>query len=161
MIWFSRSSERTVSCAKVRELLSAALDGEGPAELPAAAARHLTTCVACREFEDKTAVLTRQLRIRALESIPDLTGEILRRIAEVEPIATPIVVEERRWTAPTTAMTRWALAIVPLGLALSSLASGAFTKPHIVPSRPVTPCTASLAHYHEPVLLAPFFETVR
>jgi predicted anti-sigma-YlaC factor YlaD len=136
--------ERTVSCTDVREHLSARLDREEPSELPGWMAEHLEDCAACREFDERGAVLTRQLRIHALEAVPDLTARIIGRVGADSNAGAAVAGENRRRVAATPGLTRWALAIVPLGLAVSSLASGAFAEPRIIPSHPVTPCIVSL-----------------
>lgn len=50
------------SCADVRDLVSAALDGEAGAD--AVIERHLESCPACTEYRDAAAVLRRRLQLR-------------------------------------------------------------------------------------------------
>lgn len=144
MSGYRRRRPNAVPCAVVREHLSAALDGEERGGPWPGMPEHLEACGACREFEERAAALTRQLRVRLLEEVPDLTGDILERVLAEATYGTSTRPAHHWPIASSAGLTRWALAIIPLGLALSSLASGAFSKPHIVPSHPVTPCTVSL-----------------
>lgn len=134
----------TMPCTEVREHLSAALDGEARDGLPSGVPEHLGGCGACREFDKRAGALTRQLRVRSLEEVPNLTGRILERVGTEANYGTSAHLAHHRPVASGAGLTRWALAIIPLGLALSSLASGVFSEPHIVPSHPVSPCTVAL-----------------
>lgn len=145
-----RADARLSTCNTVREHLSAAIDGEVRGALPAAMARHLRKCADCRTFEQRATTMTRHLRISVLEPVPDLTGQILERVAALTPVSTEVRVAPRARVPFAPLLARWAMAVVPLGLAVSSLASGAFAKPHIVPSHPVTRCTVALVHQHGP-----------
>lgn len=66
-----------MQCADFREAISARLDGETPGIEPADIDTHLSRCASCREFEAQARALTRALRVRAAESVPDLTSSIL------------------------------------------------------------------------------------
>jgi predicted anti-sigma-YlaC factor YlaD len=136
--------ERRLTCRQVREQLSAALDGEAPGLLGREATHHLAGCGACREFEGRAASVTRQLRLRLLEPAPDLCDQILRRIA-LEPGAPDLSpASRRRRRLPARRTARWAAALVPLAIATSGFASSAFATTRVVPTRPVTACTAAL-----------------
>lgn len=148
---------RTVVCAQVREELSAVLDGEAPDDLTGPVADHVAACPACRRFEMSAVALNRALRIEVLAPMPDLRAEILARVAAdmvpMAPAPAPAPAPASGWlgrgerrpsSLVTAGLTRWAVVVVPLGLAASSLTAGAFAKPHIVPSHPVTPCIVSL-----------------
>ncbi len=132
-----RARRELISCAEVREHLSAARDEEDPGDVPAIVVAHLADCVECRTFEHDIIVLTRHLRIRALEPIPDLSRKIMMRIAPIGSGARPTL-------KPRVGVTRWVVALVPLGLVVSSLTSGAFAQSQVTPSHPVTRCTQGL-----------------
>ncbi|MGA2529686.1 MAG: zf-HC2 domain-containing protein [Acidimicrobiales bacterium] len=139
--------DQAALCSTVREYISASLDGEATDELSLEAARHLSSCRGCRDFEQTAAVLTRQLRIHVLEATPDLSEEILRKISAKACTTAPIRPARRRRAARPSWPTRWAAAVVPLALALSGLSSSAFAHPRIVPTHPPTSCTAALRHH--------------
>lgn len=132
-------------CIEVRENLSAVFDGEAPSELSPRCLQHLVACGACREFEQRGALLTRQLRIRLLDPVPDLSRAILERLSTEPPPPLLIRAGRRRAIGTPRRLTRWAVAVVPLGLAFSGFASSAFANPRVVPTHPVTSCTAALA----------------
>src|SRR3984957_10929177 len=144
------------SCRSVRRLLSGALDGEVIAPRRAASvASHLMKCSGCRDFDARTVTLTRHLRISALEPVPDLSDRILAGIGVVSTSQGLEVVDRTPAhslsvlrVGSTPGLMRWSAAVLVLAVGLSSLASGAMGHTHIVPSHPVTPCTASLAHRH-------------
>lgn len=52
-------------CAEYRATVSAALDGEASVADEAALERHLAECAQCAAFRDRSAVLTRTVRVRA------------------------------------------------------------------------------------------------
>ncbi|MGA3351821.1 MAG: hypothetical protein ABSD85_01385 [Acidimicrobiales bacterium] len=139
--------DRAVMCSKVREQISASLDGETPGELSPEQARHLMVCRGCGDFGQRVAALSRQLRLHVFESTPDLSEQILRRISAEAPttLATRTTQHRRVGRAPRT--TRWAAAVIPLGLALSGLTSSAFAQARVLPTHPVTSCTASLGRH--------------
>lgn len=136
--------EAATICRHVREHISANLDGEASDALGPEAASHLVSCGACREFEENAASVTRQLRLRLLEPAPDLCEQILARIEAEPPTMARRSRRRRQVRAPS--MARWAAALVPLALATSGLASNAFAATHVVPTCPVTTCTAALRH---------------
>jgi predicted anti-sigma-YlaC factor YlaD len=74
-------------CEDVREVLSARLDGEAPPPgLDLAAVDvHLGTCPGCSGFAQAATQHHRAMRIRAAESVPDLTEAILARTAPLHP----------------------------------------------------------------------------
>jgi predicted anti-sigma-YlaC factor YlaD len=85
-------------CDVAREALSARLDGELPQLEEAALDAHLETCASCRAYAPTLAGLHRNLRVRAAEPVPDLTGQIMALTADQLPT---------RRTAPTGAI-EWA-----------------------------------------------------
>ncbi len=66
-------------CDRVREGVSALLDGEDPGIEPAALDQHLESCPGCRRWQDEAARITRMARIRSAESAaaPDLASRIV------------------------------------------------------------------------------------
>jgi predicted anti-sigma-YlaC factor YlaD len=68
-----------VECERLREAISARLDGEDPGVLPAAVDAHLRRCVACRAWEADVAALARTTRVAPADPVPDLTAPILAR----------------------------------------------------------------------------------
>jgi predicted anti-sigma-YlaC factor YlaD len=148
MFW-QRNDGARKACRRVREHLSAAIDGEVSDEMPGALARHLRDCADCRRFEQGAMAVSRHLRISVLEPVPDLTGPILESIAALSQVTAEVRDPHRRGVRAAPRLARWAVAVVPLGLAVSSLASGAIATPHVVPSHPPTRCTVALVHHHE------------
>ncbi len=67
-----------VECTIYREAISARLDGETLPLPEYQLESHLAQCVACRAWQRDAAELTRALRVRSVESIPDLTRSVLR-----------------------------------------------------------------------------------
>lgn len=69
-----------MECADVRELISAAADGEASVEERAVVDHHLDDCVSCRAFATRLARLDRQVRIRSAEAVPDLVASVTARV---------------------------------------------------------------------------------
>ncbi len=64
------------ACQQCRESLSAGWDGE-PAELSDAALdEHLSGCAACRDWQDRTSTVSRLLKVRSVDDVPDLSTAI-------------------------------------------------------------------------------------
>ena len=138
-----RRDRRGRVCDRVREQISALLDGEDDSELAPVDACHLLACPECGQFQQLVPALNRQLRVSALQPLPDLTESILEQLV-------PLRAPRRRDRAPLLA--RWAAVAVPIGLALSGLTSGSFAPPRVQPTHPVTRCTALLNRNEERVL---------
>ena len=69
-----------MSCAEVRDVLSAALDNEsGPAERNLAR-RHVATCAACAAWNVEVTALHRRVRLSEADAVPDLSASIARSI---------------------------------------------------------------------------------
>jgi predicted anti-sigma-YlaC factor YlaD len=69
-----------MTCTRIREAISADLDGE---ELPLEREllhRHLATCGACRDYEASLVALHRRSRIGLSPEVPDLTSRVLLAI---------------------------------------------------------------------------------
>lgn len=71
-----------VTCATYRESLSAELDGEQPS---VETALHLAGCDGCAEFARELPGLSRPLRMRPADEVPDLTERILTAIIGTVP----------------------------------------------------------------------------
>jgi predicted anti-sigma-YlaC factor YlaD len=67
-------------CARVREALSARIDGEQPGLDEPSITTHLERCGACRAFEARLAATGRSLRVSPAPEVPDLTAPILQAI---------------------------------------------------------------------------------
>jgi predicted anti-sigma-YlaC factor YlaD len=72
-------------CRDARETWSAHVDGEASALEWRAAERHIATCRGCSAWCDATGAITRRLRVRPAEGVPDLTAGILARVHPTRP----------------------------------------------------------------------------
>ena len=100
-------------CDDVREILSAALDGEAGADETSAADAHAATCVACQAYTGRLARLERSIRVRPAEPVPDLVGVVVAR-------ARPARLGRGGWLRPALA---W-VAVVMLAQSLPGLVLG-------------------------------------
>jgi predicted anti-sigma-YlaC factor YlaD len=66
-----------MSCTRVRDAISARLDGEDPSLDPAIVEDHLATCPGCRAFAADAERLHRTLRLTPAPEIPDLAPRVL------------------------------------------------------------------------------------
>jgi predicted anti-sigma-YlaC factor YlaD len=66
-----------MQCSTCRLALSARLDDEDPPVGAAAVDDHLARCPACRRWHADAAALSRSLRVREAEAVPDLSAAIL------------------------------------------------------------------------------------
>jgi hypothetical protein len=66
-----------VDCARCREIVSADLDREAPAEDGRAAEEHLDGCAPCRSWVGRAAAVTRRARTHAIDQGPDLVAGVL------------------------------------------------------------------------------------
>ena len=69
-----------MECTRVRELISAAADGEASVDEQTIVDRHLDDCVSCRSFATRLARLDRHVRIRPAEAVPDLVASVTARV---------------------------------------------------------------------------------
>jgi predicted anti-sigma-YlaC factor YlaD len=74
-----------VECATARELLSAQLDGETSDDESRVADAHLGSCAACRQWWHEIGHVTRLLRVRPAEPVPDVSGAVLARVGVPSP----------------------------------------------------------------------------
>lgn len=97
-----------MDCHLCRETLSARMDGEVNALDSVEVDAHLSTCSACRGWQQAALRLTRTLRVRPAVPTPDLTAAILAAAAAQRPAPAPAGVSSSRqiW--------RWLLGLVAL-----------------------------------------------
>lgn len=96
-----------VECASTIDRASALLDDEASVADQQALAVHLESCVPCRTEVDRLALLTRQVRLRSVEAVPDVATRVLDR-------ARPPRLGRGGWIRPT-------LVVVALVLAAQSV----------------------------------------
>ncbi len=100
-------------CGAARELLSARQDGETTAAEDATLDLHLDGCAECTAIAGRLAALSRQLRFRAAEPVPNLVGSITARIR-------PATLGRGGWLRPAMA---W-VAIVLFAQNVNALVAG-------------------------------------
>lgn len=64
-------------CQDIQEAISARLDTEAADMDDATIDDHLSVCSDCRAFEHHAGALAREMRVRAADHVPDLTGSIM------------------------------------------------------------------------------------
>lgn len=74
-----------MDCTAARELLSAQLDGETSDHESGRANDHLGRCVDCRRWWSDVGIVTRHLRVRSAETMPDLAAQVLSRVSPPRP----------------------------------------------------------------------------
>ncbi|MET0663718.1 MAG: zf-HC2 domain-containing protein [Ilumatobacteraceae bacterium] len=111
-----------MECDVVRDVLSARLDGEALADETVAAERHLTTCVECRTFAERLAVLDRNVRVRSAEPVPDLVERVVAR-------ARPARLGRANWMRPALAWVAVVMLVQSVPALVLGDASGA--NPHM------------------------------
>lgn len=74
-----------MDCDAARELLSATLDQEATVEEARLANEHLGGCAACQGWWAEIGTVTRHLRVRPAEPVPDLSAKVLARVAPPRP----------------------------------------------------------------------------
>jgi predicted anti-sigma-YlaC factor YlaD len=138
-----------VSCDEAQEALSARLDGErAPVAGPALEA-HLASCPACRNFVTGAGALRCLARLREPRTAPDNLVATLMPLLGPAPTGLLASVRKRRWGPPRYGLgwagkARWAGAVVPVALAVAGISLGVGSHPHLVPTRPPSPCTIGL-----------------
>ncbi len=91
-----------MNCTDARRAISSGFDGD---DLDLSIDRHLSSCAACGMYADRLLTLRRELRIGAVETVPDIAASVMTRIDGRRP-------NFRRRRFSTTAA-----AVVALGLA--------------------------------------------
>jgi len=74
-----------MDCDVARELLSATLDQEATVDEARVANEHLGGCAACQGWWAEIGSVTRYLRVRPAEPVPDLSAKVLARVAPPRP----------------------------------------------------------------------------
>ncbi len=140
-----------VDCALAREAISALADGEEPPIAEAVADSHLARCEACRRFQSRIRSLTRETSVAVLPPIADRTSEIVALLTTLDHAQTACAAKGRprgdRRSGSWGRATQWVASVVPLGVAVPSLALGLFSHTHVVASHVLTPCTMLLVHH--------------
>jgi hypothetical protein len=141
---------RTVVCEDAQQALSARFDDE-PLPLPGAVLdTHLVTCQACQDFQTNIVTLGRLAPLRAPRRVPE---DLLATLA---PLLGPASGPESLGHTQLRRGPRfgsllnfgWAAPTVPATLALVAISLGVGTHPHMVPTRPPSPCTVGLIERH-------------
>ncbi|MGH9132691.1 MAG: zf-HC2 domain-containing protein [Ilumatobacteraceae bacterium] len=68
-----------MECLAARELISSAVDDELPAADGRQLDEHLAGCPLCRGYAERVSMLTRAVRLRGVEPMPDLASRVLER----------------------------------------------------------------------------------
>src|SRR5579872_50306 len=95
-------------CERIRDALSAQLDGEDPGMDAGIVDDHVAGCAACRAWLVAGAAVTRSVRVHEAEPVPDLSGPIMARIAAAREATPP---------SSTPSLVRLALALVAVAQA--------------------------------------------
>jgi len=146
----AEAKKATVACEEALEAISARMDGEGSPVSDRDLDNHLAGCRLCRDFEVQVTALGRPAPLTSARPIPeDLVPKLTsmvdpprRRFARVG-IRRPLL-HTRRWASGF----QWAGATLPAVLAAVAISMGAGSHPHLVPTRPPSPCTAGLVVHH-------------
>jgi hypothetical protein len=72
-------------CAEARVELSARMDGEIDGAAQGEVDLHLKTCEDCRRHAEDLQAVRSALRVMSAEEVPDLTADIMRRVADTVP----------------------------------------------------------------------------
>jgi Putative zinc-finger len=144
---WTRARRRAVACTEVRLAVSAGRDGERSLLSARTVDRHLTGCPACRSFRSELDGIVPVFRLSAPRPVPD---RLVAMLAEELPTGgsatqTGRLPNARGWSAAP----RWAT-IAPAVVAVVALPLGAWSHPHVVPSRQPTPCTIGIHGRHPP-----------
>ena len=150
----SRARAAVVTCEGAKESISARLDGERHPLAEPALAHHLAGCRACRDFEADAVAIGRRALLRAPRPVPgDLVASLVP-LLEASPTGLLATKRHRhRARAPSfgwTSSARWAAALVPAATAIVAVSVGVGSNPHLVPTRPPSPCTVGLMARHLP-----------
>jgi hypothetical protein len=117
---------------------------------------HLAHCQECRDFEMAAVALGRPARLRAPRPVPE--DLVTKLVPLLEPAPLGLVAAVRRWRwreAPGSgwasggwaSTARWAGALAP-AVAAVAISIGVGSHPHMVPTRPPSPCTVGLVAHH-------------
>jgi hypothetical protein len=142
-----RGSKSTLSCASVRQEISAALDAEPIRDRGRARRRHLESCADCRRFAAEVGTLASQMSLEASHRAPDalkdlLAAELVRTGPEANASARRTSSFDR--TDPWRCRVRWVAALAPAATLAIVVPLGPLSTPQGSPTHPSTPCTAHL-----------------
>ena len=84
-----------MDCDKVREAISAQIDGEEPHLSARALAAHLDDCAACANWQGRAHAVTRRVRLGGAFLDHDLTAGVLAAIPAVDPARTRLRLAQR------------------------------------------------------------------
>ncbi|MFN3255361.1 MAG: zf-HC2 domain-containing protein [Ilumatobacter sp.] len=107
-----------MECTTARELLSAQLDQETDTDEAAPANRHLGQCAECSRWWTSVGKVTRTLRVRPAEPIPDIATAALARSRS-----------ERQWPYQSARASLAILAAVELVFAMTGVIAGRDSSP--------------------------------
>jgi predicted anti-sigma-YlaC factor YlaD len=108
-----------MECSSCRDLISADLDDEADDAEQELLFTHLGSCAACRGFHERATGLTRAVRVRPAEPVPDLSAAILARVPG-RPTAPIRVREWARYGLVVVALTQLVLAVPELLMGASA-----------------------------------------
>ncbi len=101
-----------MECSACREVLSASLDDEAAPDELERMTTHLASCADCRAHQARLGSLSRAVRVRAAEPVPDLSAAI---VAQIDPARAPLRVREwARYGLVVIALTQLVLALPEL-----------------------------------------------
>ncbi|MEP4590901.1 MAG: hypothetical protein ABJ381_03795 [Ilumatobacter sp.] len=107
-----------MECDAAREVLSAQLDQEAGVHEVAVANRHLGRCAGCSQWWASVGTVTRTLRVRSAERVPDIATPALARSGNV-----------RRWPYQSARASLAVLAVIELVFALTGVLAGRDASP--------------------------------
>lgn len=107
-----------MECSTAREILSAQLDGEAGVDEAAVADRHLGNCAECSQWWASVGTVTRTLRVRPAEVVPDIATPALARSGSA-----------RRWPFHTARIGLGVFAVIELVFALTGALAGRDASP--------------------------------
>lgn len=129
-------------------------DGENAALDRRSLGTHVSHCAGCAHFAEQLGPLVRAMRLRALDPAPERVAAILDAMGTSRPRGALAVGADRAWALvrhPRWGRAgQWAVAFLPLGIVVPSIALGVVASTHGVPAHVVTPCTAGLVGHHRP-----------
>lgn len=145
-----RRRGQVVPCAAAREALSARADQEASTISAQVLSGHLENCPPCRELAGQIAALGRPWGVRARKDTPvGLMPLLLPLLGSAHPRAVLLrrvrsAVQSELYGARPM---RWLTAAVPVVVVSVALSAGLGEHPHLVPTRPASPCTVGLSHH--------------
>lgn len=107
-----------MECNTAREILSAQLDQEAGVDEASVANRHLGRCAGCSQWWASVGMVTRTLRVRSAEAVPDVATPALARSANA-----------RRWPYQSARASLALLAVIELVFALTGVLAGRDASP--------------------------------